>query len=86
MKLSYRGVTYEPKPLTLEVTEGEIGGMYRGQRKESSPTPVTSKTGSTNGVELLWCSLQTQLGSHFSRAENQLIKNSFKKFNGRQRI
>lgn len=31
MKLSYRGVNYEPKASTLEVTEGEIGGQYRGQ-------------------------------------------------------
>ncbi|HAX85169.1 MAG TPA: hypothetical protein DCY91_02645 [Cyanobacteria bacterium UBA11370] len=31
MKLAYRGVSYETQPLTLEVTEGEIGGMYRGQ-------------------------------------------------------
>ncbi len=31
MKLSYRGATYETEPSTLEVTEGEIGGMYRGK-------------------------------------------------------
>lgn len=31
MKLSYRGVRYESTPSTLEVTEGEIGGMYRGR-------------------------------------------------------
>jgi len=31
MKLSYRGVNYEEQPSTLEVTEGEIGGKYRGQ-------------------------------------------------------
>lgn len=30
MKLSYRGVGYEYEPLTLEVTEGEILGKYRG--------------------------------------------------------
>jgi hypothetical protein len=30
MKLSYRGVNYEYQPLTLEVTEGEILGKYRG--------------------------------------------------------
>jgi hypothetical protein len=31
MKLSYRGVSYEDQPSTLEVSEGEIGGKYRGQ-------------------------------------------------------
>jgi hypothetical protein len=30
MKLSYRGVTYEYNQPTLEVTEGEILGHYRG--------------------------------------------------------
>ncbi len=30
MKLSYRGGHYEYNPLTLEVTEGEILGSYRG--------------------------------------------------------
>ncbi|WP_421658783.1 DUF4278 domain-containing protein [Leptothermofonsia sp. ETS-13] len=30
MKLSYRGVNYEYQPLTLEVTENEILGKYRG--------------------------------------------------------
>lgn len=31
MKFFYRGVTYENQPSTLEVTEGEIGGTYRGK-------------------------------------------------------
>lgn len=31
MQYTYRGVTYNREPLTLEVTEGEIGGTYRGQ-------------------------------------------------------
>lgn len=31
MKLSYRGVSYEAEPQTVEVTEGEICGTYRGQ-------------------------------------------------------
>ncbi len=31
MKFSYRGVDYENAHSTLEVTEGEIGGKYRGQ-------------------------------------------------------
>lgn len=31
MKLCYRGVSYEHNPLTLEVTEEEIAGKYRGQ-------------------------------------------------------
>ncbi|AOY81010.1 MULTISPECIES: DUF4278 domain-containing protein [Moorena] len=30
MKLSYRGVSYQSEPSTLEVSEGEIGGTYRG--------------------------------------------------------
>ena len=31
MQFSYRGVLYDKKPLTLEVTESEISGKYRGQ-------------------------------------------------------
>lgn len=31
MKLTYRGVTYEREPTTLECCEGEIAGQYRGQ-------------------------------------------------------
>lgn len=31
MSLSYRGVKYENSSPVLEVTEGEIGGTYRGQ-------------------------------------------------------
>lgn len=30
MKLFYRGICYESQPSTLEVSEGEIGGTYRG--------------------------------------------------------
>ena len=30
MKLTYRGVNYEPNPLTLEPTANEISGNYRG--------------------------------------------------------
>lgn len=30
MKLSYRGVTYNYNPPTVETTEGEVGGKYRG--------------------------------------------------------
>jgi len=47
MKLSYRGVNYDKAPSTLEVTEGEIGGMYRGQnwryqypRHIATPLPI----------------------------------------------
>lgn len=40
MKLSYRGVSYETEPSTLEVTEGEVGGLYRGQAwRVHRPTP-----------------------------------------------
>ncbi|WP_013323856.1 DUF4278 domain-containing protein [Gloeothece verrucosa] len=31
MKLTYRGVNYEPEPATVEYYQGEIGGQYRGQ-------------------------------------------------------
>ncbi|MEB3226219.1 MAG: DUF4278 domain-containing protein [Synechococcus sp.] len=31
MKLTYRGVSYDYHPATLEVTEGDIVGCYRGQ-------------------------------------------------------
>lgn len=31
MRLSYRGINYEPETMPLEVTEGELGGKYRGQ-------------------------------------------------------
>ncbi|MEQ8753007.1 MAG: DUF4278 domain-containing protein [Coleofasciculus sp. G1-WW12-02] len=32
MKRCYRGVHYNDTPSTLEVSEGEIGGTYRGQK------------------------------------------------------
>ncbi len=31
MKLTYRGTTYESDIPTVDVTEGEVGGKYRGQ-------------------------------------------------------
>jgi hypothetical protein len=31
MRLSYRGIPYENEASTVRVTEGEIGGLYRGQ-------------------------------------------------------
>jgi len=31
MKLTYRGTTYESDIPTIDVTEGEVGGKYRGQ-------------------------------------------------------
>jgi membrane protein implicated in regulation of membrane protease activity len=31
IKLSYRGVNYEPAPPAVEVSEGEVTGKYRGQ-------------------------------------------------------
>lgn len=30
MQLLFRGVHYEDTPTTLEVVEGEVGGVYRG--------------------------------------------------------
>lgn len=35
MKLTYRGVPYEQAPVSLEVTEGDIVGRYRGQSVRS---------------------------------------------------
>jgi hypothetical protein len=46
MKLSYRGASYEYTPPTLEVTEGEIIGRYRGQilrrhtARNAPPQPI----------------------------------------------
>ena len=34
MKFSYGGVNYQDAPSKLEVTEREIGNMYRGQERE----------------------------------------------------
>lgn len=31
MRLSDRGVSYEAEPATLEVSEDQVGGLYRGQ-------------------------------------------------------
>lgn len=31
MKLTYRGIQYEPETLPFEITEGEVAGKYRGQ-------------------------------------------------------
>lgn len=40
MKLSYRGVSYETESSMPEVTEGEVGGLYRGQAwRVHRPTP-----------------------------------------------
>jgi hypothetical protein len=51
MKLSYRGVNYEAEPTTLEVTEGEIGGMYRGHAWKTHH-PKLTRRGSMAAVEL----------------------------------
>lgn len=37
MKLSYRGANYQAESTTLEMTEGEIGGLYRGQPWKVQP-------------------------------------------------
>ncbi|NEQ69824.1 MAG: DUF4278 domain-containing protein [Symploca sp. SIO1B1] len=34
MKLTYRGVSYEHQPATLETTETEITGKYRGVKSQ----------------------------------------------------
>jgi len=31
MRLTYRGINYEPETMPLETTEGEVAGKYRGQ-------------------------------------------------------
>lgn len=43
MKLTYRGVSYEPAPSTLPVVEEPIGGIYRGavwRRHRPQQAPV----------------------------------------------
>lgn len=55
MKLSYRGVHYEQNPLSLEVTEGEILGKYRGatwrcHTLEEMPVPQPDLTLKYRGV------------------------------------
>jgi len=49
MKLTYRGVSYEYNPPIMELTEGEIGGKYRGANWSQSylrhipiPQPVAN--------------------------------------------
>ncbi|MGA7934741.1 MAG: DUF4278 domain-containing protein [Kovacikia sp.] len=55
MKLSYRGVSYESNPLTLEVTESEILGKYRGANwhchtLKELPIPQPNRTLTYRGV------------------------------------
>lgn len=55
MKRSYRGVNYIGEPSTLEVTEGEIGGLYRGQNwrfhyAKHMPEPLPSQNLQYRGV------------------------------------
>ncbi|HEY9794423.1 MAG TPA: DUF4278 domain-containing protein [Leptolyngbyaceae cyanobacterium] len=55
MKLSYRGVHYKDEPSTMEVTEGEIVGMYRDQERQSGylrhiPEPPTVNNLKYRGV------------------------------------
>ena len=35
MKLNYRGISYDSQPATLEVTEGEVMGKFRGRTWKS---------------------------------------------------
>ncbi len=53
MKLFYRGVSYEAESSMLEVTEGEIGGMYRGQAWRTH-TPKQSRRRVVAPVELTY--------------------------------
>lgn len=55
MKLSYRGVGYDYNPPTLEVTEGEILGKYRGanwrcRTMNELPTPQPASNLTYRGV------------------------------------
>jgi hypothetical protein len=55
MKLSYRGVHYKDEPSTIEVTEGEIVGMYRDQKRQSGylrhiPEPLSVNNLKYRGV------------------------------------
>ncbi|UBF28086.1 DUF4278 domain-containing protein [Kovacikia minuta CCNUW1] len=55
MKLSYRGVNYEFTPPSLEVTEGEILGKYRGvnwrcHTLQETPIPQINQTLTYRGV------------------------------------
>lgn len=49
MKLTYRGINYDSHPHSLEVSEGEVGGKYRGQEwrvhrvKGSAPRKSSGK-------------------------------------------
>jgi hypothetical protein len=56
MKLSYRGLSYEAEPTTLEVTEGEIRGMYRTQAWKRHH-PKLTRRGLTAPVELMYRSV-----------------------------
>lgn len=56
MKLSYRGVSYEAEPTTLEVTEGEIRGMYRGPAWKRHH-PKLTRHGLTAPVESIYRSI-----------------------------
>lgn len=80
MKLCYRGVSYEREPLTLEVTEGEIVGKYRGQtwhyHYPRHVPPVQSKTHLTyRGLSYGACSvLPEELESMAQPSVKQISK------------
>ncbi|NEO17884.1 MAG: DUF4278 domain-containing protein [Moorea sp. SIO4A1] len=48
MKLRYRGLSYDVQPSLLEVTEGEIGGIYRGQNWRYNYPKYVAKSSSVN--------------------------------------
>jgi Domain of unknown function (DUF4278) len=65
MKLSYRGVTYEYVPPSLEVTEGEVRGSYRGAPWRCH---TVSSTGRSAPVASFNSASSQNVPSHFSRA------------------
>ncbi|NEO48324.1 MAG: DUF4278 domain-containing protein [Moorea sp. SIO4A3] len=48
MKLRYRGLSYHVKPSLIEVTEGEIGGIYRAQSWRYHYPKYVAKSSTTN--------------------------------------
>lgn len=58
MRVSYRGASHEAEPAMQEVTEGEIGGLYRGSNMESSLSyAAASPLYNASPVELSPCCL-----------------------------
>jgi hypothetical protein len=64
MKLSYCGISYKAEPLTLEVTEGEIYGIYRGQHwRVHKPTLLRRRYIASLELSYRGSAYQRQVGS-----------------------